>query len=161
MGLLLLLCVLKLLSTSLTLGSGASGGIFSPSLFMGATFGGAYGIGLGWIFPSLADHAPAFAVAGMAGVVGGATGAAMAAVIMIFEMTSDYQVAIPMAITVAVAYMVRKLIMTESIYTLKLVRRGHFMPDAFQTNYIYLKRARDLMQKRFATIPATPSCRAL
>jgi CIC family chloride channel protein len=79
----------------------------------------------------------------------------MAAVIMIFEMTSDYQVAIPMAITVAVAYLVRKLIMTESIYTLKLVRRGHFMPDALQTNYIYLKRARDLMQKRFATIRAT------
>jgi CIC family chloride channel protein len=154
-GLLLLLFVLKLLSTSLTLGSGASGGIFSPSLFMGATLGGAYGIGLGWIFPSMAAHAPAFAVAGMAGVVGGATGAAMAAVIMIFEMTSDYQVAIPMAITVAVAYLVRKLIMTESIYTLKLVRRGHYMPDALQSNYIYLKRARDLMQKRFSAVAAT------
>ena len=153
-GLLLLLFVLKLLSTSLTLGSGASGGIFSPSLFMGATLGGAYGIALGWIFPSMASHAPAFGVAGMAGVVGGATGAAIAAVVMIFEMTSDYQVAIPMAITVAVAYMVRRMLLAESIYTLKLVRRGHYMPDALQSNFIYLRRAGDLMQKNFVSIPA-------
>jgi CIC family chloride channel protein len=153
-GLLMLLFVLKLLSTSLTLGSGASGGIFSPSLFMGGTLGGAYGLALGWFIPGMAAHAPAFGVAGMAGVVGGATGAAIAAVIMIFEMTSDYQVAIPMAITVAVAYMVRRMFMAESIYTLKLVRRGHYMPDALQTNFMYLRRARDLMQKSFVSVPA-------
>ena len=71
---LVLLFAAKLLATSLTLGSGASGGVFSPALFLGATAGGAYGVVLHRIFPSLHISAPAFAVAGMAGVVGGSTG---------------------------------------------------------------------------------------
>jgi CIC family chloride channel protein len=102
-ALLLLLLALKLLATSLTLGSGASGGIFSPALFLGATVGGAYGILLQQLFPGMAISPAAFAVAGMAGMVGGSTGAAMAAIVMIFEMTLDYRVIIPMTITVAIS----------------------------------------------------------
>ncbi len=152
--LLLLLCALKLLATSLTLGSGASGGIFSPALFMGATLGGAYGILLQKLMPGLGVSAPAFAVAGMAGVVGGSTGAAMAAIVMIFEMTLDYSVIVPMTITVALSYEVRKLISRESIYTLKLVRRGHTMPEALQTNFQHMRRAGDVMDTGLATVPA-------
>jgi CIC family chloride channel protein len=84
----ILLFVAKLVATSLTLGSGASGGVFSPALFLGATAGGAYGIVLHHLFPTLDIATPAFAVVGMGGVVGGATGAALAAIVMIFEMTS-------------------------------------------------------------------------
>ncbi len=98
--------------------------------------------------------APAFAVAGMAGVVGGSTGAAMAAIVMIFEMTLDYSVIVPMTITVALSYEVRKLISRESIYTLKLVRRGHTMPDALQTNFHHLRRAGDIMDTRLVSVPA-------
>jgi CIC family chloride channel protein len=153
--LLLLLFVLKLLATSLTLGSGASGGIFSPSLYMGATLGGAYGIILDGLFPGLAINPPAFAVAGMAGVVGGATGAAVTAIVIIFEMTLDYNVIIPMTITVALSYGVRKFLSPESIYTLKLVRRGHYMPEALQTNFQYLKRARNVMQSNVPAVQAS------
>jgi CIC family chloride channel protein len=153
--LLLLLFVLKLLAVSLTLGSGASGGIFSPALYMGATLGGAYGIILGRLFPGLAISPPAFAVAGMAGMVGGSTGAAMAAIVMIFEMTLDYNVIIPMTIVVALSYGVRKALSPESIYTLKLVRRGHYMPDALHTNMHFLRRAKELMDTHFETLPAT------
>jgi CIC family chloride channel protein len=128
--LLLLLFVLKLFSTSLTLGSGGSGGIFSPSLYLGATMGGAYGIIIEKLFPSLAINPAAFAVAGMAGVVGGSTGAAMAAIVMIFEMTLDYSVIIPMAVTVAISLGIRKTFSKESIYTMKLARRGHLIPEA-------------------------------
>jgi CIC family chloride channel protein len=131
--LLLLLFALKLVSVSLTLGSGASGGIFSPGLFMGATLGGAYGIVINMIFPGLGLSPPAFAVAGMAGVIGGSTGAAMTAIVMIFEMTRDYTVIIPMAITVAISYAIRKQLSAATIYTERLVRRGHFMPDDLQT----------------------------
>jgi len=152
--LLLLLAALKLVATSLTLGSGASGGIFSPALFMGATMGGAYGIVLQRIFPGLGVSAPAFAVAGMAGVVGGSTGAAMAAIVMIFEMTLDYSVIVPMTITVALSYEIRKLLVRDSIYTLKLVRRGHSMPEALQTNFHHMRRARDVMDTRLVTVPA-------
>ena len=81
----------------------------------------------------------------MAGMVGGATGAALAAIVMIFEMTLDYNVVIPMTITVAVSYGVRRVLCRESIYTMKLVRRGHFVPDALHSNYDLVKRARDIM----------------
>lgn len=156
-GLLGLLCVLKLIATALTLGSGASGGVFSPALFMGATLGGAYGGLLELLFPGLPVSAPAFAVAGMAGVVGGSTGAALAAIVMIFEMTLDYNVVLPMTITVALSYGVRKALSAESIYTLKLVRRGHYMPEALQTNFHQLRRAGEVMDKDLGVIPAASS----
>lgn len=156
-NLILILFALKLLTTSLTLGSGASGGIFSPALFMGATLGGAYGIILHQFLPEMAISPPAFAVAGMAGMVGGATGAAMAAIVMIFEMTLDYNVIIPMTITVALSYGVRKSLCNESIYTLKLARRGHYMPEALQTHFHQLKRAKDIMDTRIGAVRSTSS----
>ena len=113
---LLALFGLKLLTTSLTLGSGASGGVFSPALFLGATLGGVYGLAMRQLFPGLAIDPAAFAVAGMAGMVCGSTGAAMAAIVMIFEMTLDYTVIIPMTITVALSHGVRTLLQPESIY---------------------------------------------
>jgi CIC family chloride channel protein len=126
----------------MTLGSGASGGVFSPALFMGATFGGAYGTIVHSLFPTMAVNPPAFAVAGMAGMVGGATGAALAAIVMIFEMTLDYNVIIPMTITVALSYGVRRLLSRQSIYTLKLVRRGHYMPEALRADFHQFQHSR-------------------
>jgi CIC family chloride channel protein len=154
LGLLLLLLVLKLLSTSLTLGSGASGGIFSPALFIGAVLGAGYGMLLNMIWSAFPVSPPACAVAGMAGVVGGATGAAMAAIVMIYEMTLDYNVIIPMTITVAISFGVRRLLSRESIYTLKLVRRGRDVPDSLQANIYDLQRARDVMDDRFGVVDA-------
>ncbi len=151
--LLLLLFVLKLFATSLTLGSGASGGIFSPSLYMGATLGGCYGIIVRQFFPGLNVALPAFAVAGMAGMVGGATGAAMAAIVMIFEMTLDYTVIIPMTITVAISYGVRKLLSRESIYTMKLFRRGHTIPESLRANFQQLRRVREVMDSHVMAVP--------
>jgi CIC family chloride channel protein len=152
--LLLLLFALKLFATSLTLGSGASGGVFSPALFLGATLGGAYGIFLQHIFPGITISPAAFAVVGMAGIVGGTTGAAITAIVMIFEMTLDYGVIVPMTTTVAIAYGVRKMISNESIYTLKLARRGHRMPSAMQANIQYMKPARELNHAGIFRLPA-------
>jgi CIC family chloride channel protein len=153
LGVLILLSILKLLTVSLTLGSGASGGIFSPGLFMGATLGGAYGIIMDWMFPGLTVSPPAFAVAGMAGVIGGSTGAALAAIVMIFEMTLDYNVIIPMTITVALSYWIRKALSSESIYTLKLARRGHYMPESLKADFQYMKRVKDIMEKPLVIDP--------
>jgi CIC family chloride channel protein len=152
--LLLLLFALKLFATSLTLGSGASGGVFSPALFLGATLGGAYGVFLQHIFPGITISPAAFAVVGMAGIVGGTTGAAITAIVMIFEMTLDYGVIVPMTTTVAIAYGVRKMISNESIYTLKLTRRGHHMPSAMQANIQYMKPARELNHAGIVRLPA-------
>ncbi|MGO9417204.1 MAG: chloride channel protein [Syntrophobacteraceae bacterium] len=146
------LCLLKLFATSLTLAAGGSGGIFSPSLFMGATTGGAYGLLLVMLIPGLGIEPAAFAVAGMAGMVGGVTGAALTAIVMIFEMTLDYSVVLPMTITVALSYGVRKMLSRESMYTLKLVRRGFAVPDALQADLLHTKLARDLMDSHIETI---------
>jgi chloride channel protein, CIC family len=146
------LCLLKLLATSLTLAAGGSGGIFSPSLFMGATTGGAYGFLLVMLIPGLGIDPAAFAVAGMGGMVSGVTGAALTAIVMIFEMTLDYSIILPMTITVALSYGLRKLLLRESIYTLKLVRRGYPVPDTMHADLLHAKRARDFMDTHIKII---------
>ena len=143
--LLLLLFAAKLLATSLTLGSGASGGVFSPALFLGATSGAACGAALNHFFPGLHVSPAAFAVAGMAGVVGGSTGAAMAAIIMIFEMTLDYSVIVPMTLTVAISYAVRRGLMKDSIYTRKLTLRGGSVPESMRADVQLSRRAAEMM----------------
>ena len=153
--LLLLLFVCKLLATSLSLGSGASGGVFSPSLFMGATVGGAFATLLARLhFPFPIDIA-SFAIIGMGAMVGGGTGAVMTAVTMIFEMTRDYDIVMPMIVAVAVSVGVRRLLSGESIYSMKLFRRGHFIPKALHANMFLVRRAREVMEKDFVLASAT------
>jgi chloride channel protein, CIC family len=154
---LLFLC--KLTATCLSLGSGASGGIFSPSLFMGATIGGAFAALLLLLPFPLPAHIEvrSFALVGMGAMVGGGTGAVMTAVAMIFEMTRDYDIVLPMIIAVAFAVGVRRLLSRENIYTLKLFRRGHVVPKALHANMFLVKRAREVMATDFALVPAEAS----
>lgn len=153
--LLLLLFVAKLLATSLTLGSGASGGIFSPSLFLGATLGAAFGAFMHMLFPGLAINTAVFALAGMAAMVSGSTGAVMTAIAMAFELTRDYNSILPIVISVALASNMRKLICHESIYTLKLLRRGIIVPEGLQADLTSANRARDVMEKTFQVIESS------
>ena len=160
-GLLLLLALAKWLATSLALGSGAPGGIFSPALYMGALLGGAYGLVVRQLFSGLDTSPAGFVVAGMAGLVGGTTGAALASIVMLLEMTLDYSLIVPLTATVAVSYAVRKLFLRDSIYTLGLVRRGHAVPEALQGNLHFLTPARQMMSTQFALIPATTTLEEL
>ncbi len=144
-GFLLMLFVMKLLVTSLTLGSGASGGIFSPSLFMGASLGSAYAMVLGPLMPDAGLGVVGTAIIGMAGMVAGATGAVVTAIVMIFEMTRDYNVIIPLMITASVAYGIRRALLRDSIYTMKLSRRKHAVPEALQTNLHLMHTVRELL----------------
>ena len=83
---------------------------------------------LAGLLPGLALNPVHFAVAGMAAMVGGTTGAAITATIMTFEMTRDYTVILPMILTVTLASAVRQWLLPATIYTLKLQRRGHVVP---------------------------------
>ncbi|MDE2350424.1 MAG: chloride channel protein [Alphaproteobacteria bacterium] len=150
--LLLLLAASKLAATVLSLGSGSSGGIFSPSLFMGATLGAGFGVLCHLVIPTPAITIGAFAMIGMAAMVGGATGAAMTAVTMIFEMTRDYDIVMPMIVAVAVAVGVRRVLCSENIYTLKLVARHHFIPKALHANMFLVRPAGDVMDKDFLVV---------
>lgn len=150
-----LLFVSKLAATSLSLGSGSSGGIFSPSLFMGATLGGAFGALVLTLFPGADVSVPAFAMVGMAAMVGGGTGAAMTAVTMIFEMTLDYGIVVPMIIAVAVSIGIRRMLSRENIYTIKLQSRRHFIPKALHANMFLVRRTGDVMDKDMLVLPRT------
>ncbi len=156
-GLLALLFVAKTLATSVSLGSGSSGGIFSPSLFMGATIGGAYAALLTHLHLPADINVPAFAMVGMGAMVGGGTGAAMTAVAMIFEMTRDYDIVMPMILAVALSVGVRRMLSPENIYTMKLFRRGQVIPKALHANMFLVRRAKDVMDTEFMVLPAEMS----
>lgn len=129
-GFLLFLAALKLIETSITLGSGGSGGVFSPLLFIGATLGACIIIFCNHLFSgSVPISLQLGALAGMAGMIGAGTGAPITAIIMIVEMTKDVSIILPLIIAVAVASVVRRVFIKESIYTLKLKRRGRIFPN--------------------------------
>lgn len=143
--LLLLLFGSKLVATSLTLGSGGSGGVFSPGLFLGATLGAAFAV-LGAYVPGFSHLDPAsMAVIGMAGVFGGSTGAVVTAIVMILEMTRDYHVILPLMVVVSIAYGVRRHFLRDSIYIHKLSRRGQYIPDSIQSNLCMLRQVSDML----------------
>ncbi|HZZ63708.1 MAG TPA: chloride channel protein [Roseiarcus sp.] len=148
-GLLALLFGLKLLATTISLGCGASGGIFSPSLFLGATLGAAFAGVAGFVLPHAGLTLPSAAIVGMAAMVGAGTGGVMTGIIMIFEMTRDYAVIIPVIVAVAVAAGVRRALIGETIYTVKLRHRGHRIPKERYSNLYLVKQAQDIMERRF------------
>jgi CIC family chloride channel protein len=130
----LALMILKIVATSLTLGSGGSGGIFAPSLFIGSMLGGSFGFLMQHLFPGIPAPLGAYALVGMGAVFAGATQASMTAVIMMFEMTGDYKIILPLMLAVITSSLVsRTLLHHTTIYTLKLTRRG-----------VRLRRGRDV-----------------
>ena len=155
--LLALLFVCKLAATSLSLGSGSSGGIFSPSLFMGATLGGGFAAALNAVGLPIPLSVPAFAMVGMGAMVGGGTGAVMTAVVMVFEMTLSYDIIMPMIVAVAMSVGVRRVLSRENIYTLKLVRRGRAIPKALHANMFLVRRASEVMDSDVLLLPSETS----
>ncbi len=144
---LVLLFAAKLLATTVSLGSGSSGGIFSPSLFMGTVLGAGFAATIHAADPAAAVSLPVFAMVGMGAMVGSATGAAMTAVAMIFEMTRDYDIVLPMILAVAVALGTRRVLSGENIYSAKLTRRGHPVPKALHANLFLVRSVGELMER--------------
>ncbi|HWQ28544.1 MAG TPA: chloride channel protein [Dehalococcoidia bacterium] len=114
----------KLAATSFTLGSGGSGGVFAPSLFMGAALGAALGRTVHALAPDVAPQPEAYAVVGMAALFAAAARAPVTSVLIIFEITRDYRLIAPLMLAVAIATVVAQVINRETIYTIKLIRRG-------------------------------------
>jgi chloride channel protein, CIC family len=123
-GFLLLLLVGKMLATSLTIGIGGSGGVFAPSLFVGGMAGTAFGALAAALFPGLQLAPGAFGLVGMAAVFAGAAHAPITAVLIVFELTGDYDVILPLMVAVVLATGLSHLVSHKTIYTLKLLRRG-------------------------------------
>ena len=149
-----LLFAAKLVATTLTLASGGSGGVFSASLIIGAALGGIVGDVTQMLLPQLHVNLADYAIVGMAGMLGGTTGAAMTAIVMVFELTRDYNVIVPLILAVTLAIAVRRAVLPQSIYTLKLADKGHEVPDSLQANMYRIRAAERAMSSEFELRPA-------
>lgn len=123
-GLLIVLCLLKIVATSFTIGSGGSGGVFAPSLFIGVMLGEAFGRGANALFPTVATDPGAFGLVGMGAVFAAAAHAPITAILIIFEMTRDYPIILPLMLAIVTSTYIARRLSRESIYTLKMRRKG-------------------------------------
>jgi CIC family chloride channel protein len=158
-GLLALLFGLKMLATTISLGCGASGGIFSPSLYLGATLGASFAAAVQFLLPHSGLNPASAAIIGMAAMVGAGTGGVMTAIVMVFEMTRDYAIIVPVIVAVAVAAGIRRTLIGETIYTIKLRHRGHRIPKERHINLYLVKQAQDIMERRFVIAKAGTTLR--
>lgn len=152
LGFLLLLGAAKVVALSLTLGSGGSGGVFAPSLFVGAAIGGAFGVAVNLLFPGITAPYPAYAMVGMAAVFSAASRATLTSIVMLFEMTRNYEIILPLMFACVVADVVAWLLYRETIYTKKLIRRGILIVPELELNLLRTRLVRDVMQKAVETV---------
>ena len=156
LALLVLLPTLKLAATALCAGAGVPGGLFTPSLFYGALIGGAFGSLVDRVWPA-AGPPGAFALIGMAGVLAGTTHAAVSAVLIIFELTGDYGVILPLMLSAALAAATSRALERDSLYTAPLRRRGVRLPAVPRPNWLRATQVGALMSPEAESVaPTTP-----
>jgi CIC family chloride channel protein len=151
----------KLVATCVTLGAGGSGGIFAPSLFLGAMTGGFLGTVLHHLVPSLTAGGGAYATVGMGAVVAAATHAPLTAMIIIFEMTGNYKIIPPLMISCVIATVLSMRLKSSSIYTEKLKRRGIDLFEPLELNVLRKLPVSRVIDGRPVSIPETTPFRKL
>ncbi|HEX8904918.1 MAG TPA: chloride channel protein, partial [Longimicrobiaceae bacterium] len=149
-----LLALGKIVATSLTLGSGGTGGVFTPSLYIGAATGGAYGVLMTQLFPRLGLHPEAYALVGMGAVVGAATNAPITAILIVFEMTNDYAIVLPLMMATVIATVVARHVEPDSLYSGWLRRRGEHLEQGADRDVLAGVRVGDVYDRAAPTIPA-------
>ncbi|HSB70029.1 MAG TPA: chloride channel protein [Candidatus Methylomirabilis sp.] len=148
------LLVAKIAATSLTLGSGGSGGVFAPSLFMGAMLGGGLGSFFHALFPAVTAPSGAYALVGMAAVFAGAAQTPITSVLILFEMTGDYRIILPLMTAVGISSLVSHFLGRETIYTIKLRRRGIDILAPPRPDPLAQIRVADVMVRQVVTLRA-------
>jgi CIC family chloride channel protein len=146
------LLLLKIVATSITLGSGGSGGVFAPSLFMGAMFGGLFGSIANYLLPNIASPSGAYALVGMAAVFSAAARAPITAIIIIFEMTRDYAIILPLMLAVVVGTFIAHQLNPLSIYGEKLNRRGIQVRSREAGDVLEKVRVDEVMTRDFPSV---------
>lgn len=146
------LILLKPILTSLTLAGGGSGGVFAPSLFLGATLGGAFGLVMNLLIPEFSHSPGVYAIVGMAAVVAGATQGVLSAILIVYEMTDQYEIILPIMAATGVASVVTRIVDPESIYYKKLSRRGEQIARGHDLHNLDHVMVRDVMIRRFPTL---------
>ncbi|MEQ8788459.1 MAG: chloride channel protein [Pirellulaceae bacterium] len=152
---LLPLFFLKPVLTSVSLGGGGSGGIFAPSLYIGATLGACFGLVCNLVIPEASANPGVYAIVGMGAVVAGTTHGVLSAIIIVYEMTGNYMIILPIMIAAGVASIVAKAIDRESIYHKKLNRRGESLARGHEMAHVEHVMVRDVMLRSFPTVLQT------
>ena len=153
-GLLLLLLPAKALATGVTSGSGIAGGVFTPTLFVGAALGGAFGTALHAAFPHSSLDPGLFALLGMGSVLAATTHAPLMAILVLFEMTDNPALIAPLMLGAVTATLFARWMHADSIYTARLKRRGIRLPDGIEETALLRTYARDLVRLDATTLPA-------
>ena len=155
------LTIAKLLATSFTLGAGNSGGVFAPSLFAGAAMGGSLGLIFQELLPGLPINPGAYALVGMAATFAAAARAPITAILIVFEMSNDYRLILPLMMTTVLSALIAHYLHPESIYTLKLVRRGIVFRHGRDIDVMESIRVGEVMQPSPRTVPESMPVREL
>jgi len=150
---LVVVLVCKLVATAATVGSGAIGGVFTPTLFVGATLGSLFGLAVHTLWPHGTSGAFAYAMVGMGAFLAGATQAPLMAILMIFEMTLSYQVVLPLMLSCVVAYFVARAIGNASMYDITLRRHA----DEEERTRLRATQMRELIKPADTVVPLTAS----
>ncbi|MCO6457977.1 MAG: chloride channel protein [Pirellulaceae bacterium] len=152
---LLPLALLKPLATSLSLAGGGSGGIFAPSLFIGAMTGGAFGVACNLVLPEWSGNPGLYAIVGMGAVVAGTTHGVLSATLIVYEMTNDYQIILPIMVAAGLSSVIAQFVDPESIYYKKLSRRGESIARGHDMHRLEHIMVRDVMIREFPTVRQT------
>lgn len=159
-GLLLALLVAKLFLTPLCIGAGFMGGVFAPALFLGATLGSAYGTLVLPIFHGVPGEAAAYGMVGMAALLAGAVHAPLTAILLLFEMTNDYRIILPLMFSVVVSLFVSRSLQRDSVYMLGLARKGIRLDRGRDVEVLHAITVGEVMQKEVLTIQTGSSLEA-
>jgi CIC family chloride channel protein len=152
--LLIVLVIAKTVATAIALGSGFGGGVFSPSLFLGAMAGGAFGIIAGSVFPEYASTHGAYTTIGMAGVAAAVLGAPISTSLIVFELTSNYRLTIAVMIVATLSSMLSRRLTRRSFFVWQLERRGIDLRTARETGLLLAMTVRDIVSDDHATVQA-------
>ncbi|HEY9163933.1 MAG TPA: chloride channel protein, partial [Magnetovibrio sp.] len=162
MGLWMLLAVLlaKMLAVSISLGTGFGGGIFSPSLMVGAMLGGAYGIIATSVFPAVDAGIGAYTLVGMGAVAAATLGAPISTTLIIFEMTGDYELTLGVMLAVVISTAITRKTIGRSFFAQQLINRGLDLKGGFETQVLRARFVADVMNKAVETVgPEVPLSR--
>ncbi len=153
----LILVLIKIVGTALTLGFGGSGGIFAPSLFVGAMLGAGFGNLSLNLLPQWELSPGAYALVAMGGIVAGTTRAPITAILTIFELTNQYDVMLPLMLTCILSALISSRLQQESIYSIKLAKKKINLAQGLERNLLKSLFVRDLYPAEVATVePNSP-----
>ena len=157
---LVVLCAVKLVATTISYASGNAGGIFAPSLFLGAMAGGAIGTVMHRFAPFPTGDAGAYALVGMGTLFAGIIRAPMTSVFMIFELTQDYQVFVPLMIANMISFAISRQYQPTSLYHALLQQDDIHMPSPADRITGRSWHAVDIMTTTFTLLPSDTSVQA-